>query len=295
MIKEFIVSEPISPEQFLEKIRSRNDVALIYLKGGEAGGANPEVKPKILELLSRWFDVTEGEASETSFQEIATRWGSTGMQYQFKKMRMNEKFGPDFLKEGNDLLVNGQEKEFYSWLEKAKGIDSSDVGLLRQEAALNYFKKGGEPMLLKLKAGIDRNKILNDLGLENQDKIKLALGEKKAQINWLDEDEVPFQEFVKNIIVGNTVSYKAIPGTIRNIVAEELKQGALRGVVLAALENNKKNPAAWQAMPGDFNDVGDDEETMIATFFNGVHSVDLSPAEFGLIKEDDLEKFNNAL
>jgi len=41
-----------TPESFLEKIKTRDDAALIFLKGGYLGGLNPEVKTKIIDHLN---------------------------------------------------------------------------------------------------------------------------------------------------------------------------------------------------------------------------------------------------
>jgi len=50
-------------------------------------------------------------------------------------------------------------------------------------------------------------------------------------LDWADSKAVNFQDFIKRIVVGETASYKAAPGTVRHIIAQELQEGALKEVM----------------------------------------------------------------
>ncbi len=284
-----------TPESFLEKMKNRNDAALIFLKGGEMGGLNPEVKTKIMNRLSQWFDVSEGEKHAPTFEEIAVRWGGAGLQYQFRKMENNPRFEKEFIDEGRKFIAEKDKDGFFQWLSQAQKISNDDPGLLRQELMIDYFSKDGQSLLLKLKEGVSREAILNDLNLTDRESLTRAVGEKRADLDWANSNAVNFQDFVKRIVVGETASYKSAPGTIRHIVAQELKEGALKGVITRAMGLKEKNPKVWQVEPGDYNSPKDDEETVISTLLNAVHSVDLSLDEFKLMSESEIKQFSEFL
>lgn len=284
-----------TPESFFEKFKNRDDAALIFLKGGDMGGMNPEVKTKIIDNLSRWFEVIEGEKHTPTFEEIAVRWGGAGLQYQFRKMENNTRFAKEFINEGRKFVADKDKDSFLKWLSDAKIISENDPGLLRQELMLDYFSKEGQSLLLELKEGVSRETVLNDLNLTDPELLSQAVGEKRANLNWTDPKAVNFQDFVKRIIVGETASYKAVPGTIRHIIAQELKEGALKKAMAKAMELREKNPKAWQVEPGDYNAPKDDEEAVISTFLNAVHSVDLSIDEFRLMSDLEIKKFAESL
>lgn len=275
-----------TPESFLEKMKNRDDAALIFLKGGDLGGLNPKVKTKIIDRLNQWFDITEGEKHTPAFEEIAVRWGETGLQYQFRKMENNSNFEKEFIDDGRKYFAEKDKDGFSQWLSQAQTISGDDPGLLRQELMLDYFSKAGQSLLLKLKEGVSRETILNDLNLTNHKLLAQAVGEKRA---------VNFQDFVKRIVVGETTSYNSAPGTIRHIIAQELKKGALKETVARAMELKEKNPRVWQVESGDYNSPKDNEETVISTFLNAVHSVDLSLDEFRLMPESEIKQFSKFL
>lgn len=280
---------------FLEKVKHRQDLSFIFLKGGELGGLNPEAKTKILNHLTQWFEITEGEKHKLNFEEIAARWGDAGLQYQFRKMENNPEFKKEFIDEGRGSIINRDESGFKQWMEKAKSISGDDTGFLRQELMMDYFSQEGQLLLLKLKEGVTRKTILEDLGINNRESLVKAVGGQRADLNWLDSSIVNFQNFIKRIIIGETTSYKAAPGTIRSIIAQELKNGALEKTKLRAMELKIKNPKVWQVEPGDYNSPSDDEETIISTFLNAVHTVDFSFGEFELMTDSEIEKFDQAL
>ncbi len=230
-----------TPESFLEKMRNRDDAALIFLKGGDLGGLNPEVKTKIIDRLSQWFDIDEGEKHTPTFEEIAVRWGGVGLQYQFRKMENNPSFEKEFIDEGRKYIIEKDKDGFFRWLSQAQTISDNDPGLLRQKLILDYFSKEGQSLLLKLKEGVSRETILRDLGLTNRESLAQAVGEKRADLNWTNSNAVNFQDFVKRIVVGETTSYNSAPGTIRHIIAQELKGGALKEAIARAMELKEKN------------------------------------------------------
>lgn len=281
-------------EGFLEKLRNRDDVAVIFLKGGEMGGINQEVKEQIISHLSQWFEVTEGDRHKPNFEEIQVRWGG-GMEYQFRKMENSDDFGGDFVDKGRQLLEDKNEHGFRAWLAEADSISGGDPGLLRQELMLDYFSGDGECVLLQLKDGVTRAKILQDMKLTDRDALVRAVGEKRADLDWTNRDQVSFPEFVKRINVGNTTAYKAVPETIRFIGAEALRNGAIRRAMEKARALERKNQDLWKVQPGDFNDVGDDEETVISAFLNVVHTVDFSIEEFSLMSRGELQRFSAAI
>jgi len=57
------------------------------------------------------------------------------------------------------------------------------------------------------------------------------------------------------------------------------------------MELKGKNQKAWRVESGDYNSPKDDEETVISTFLNAVHSVDLSLDEFRLMSESEIKQF----
>ena len=148
-----------TPESFFEKFKNRDDVALIFLKGGDMGGMNPEVKTKIIDNLSQWFEIIEGEKHTPTFEEIAVRWGGAGLQYQFGKMENNPKFVKEFIGGGRKFVSEKDKDGFLKWFSDARIISESDPGLLRQELMLDYFSKEGQSLLLKLKEG-DRKSVV---------------------------------------------------------------------------------------------------------------------------------------
>jgi hypothetical protein len=290
-------SEIISSSlELLEKFRRRDDIALIFLKGGELGGLHHEVKEKIINHLKKWFEVTEGDVHKPDLFEIYKRW-APGLEYQFKRMKNNSRFNQELIAEkGKNLLENDRQYQFKNfWLPEAEKIDRHDPGLIRQKLMLDYFGKDGQTLMLKLKNGITRKSILKDLKLFDHNNLVKAVGEKRANINWEDSNQVSFNEFVKRIVIGETCAYKAIPGTIRKIVGDELKSGNLKKTVNFALELEKNNDKLWNVVEGDFNNPNDDKATVISTFLNAVHTVDFSENEFDLMSNSELEKFNNAL
>jgi len=280
-----------SPESFLEKMKIRDDAALILLKGGDLGGLNPDVKTKIIDRLSQWFEVIEGEKHNPTFEEIAVRWGGAGLQYQFRKMENNPDFEKEFIDEGRKFVAEKDKDGFSQWLSDARNISENDPGLLRQELMLDYFSKTGQSLMLKLKEGLSRETILRDLNLTNRESLVQAVGEKRADLDWADSKAVNFQDFIKRIVVGETASYKATPGTVRHIIAQELQEGALKEVMEKAMALKGKNQKAWRVESGDYNSPKDDEETVISTFLNAVHSVDLSLDEFRLMSESEIKQF----
>jgi len=71
-----------------------------------------------------------------------------------------------------------------------------------------------------------------------------------------------FSRFVKRIVVEETASYNSAPGTIRHIIAQELKEGAIKEAIVRAMELKEKNPKVWQVEPGDYNSPKNDEATV---------------------------------
>jgi len=207
------------------------------------------------------------------------RWGGAGLQYQFRKMENNPNFEKEFIDEGRKYIAEKDKVGFSQWLSQAQTISDDDPGLLRQELMLDYFSKDGQSLLLKLKENVSRETILNDLNLTDRKLLAQAVGEKRADLDWANPNAVNFQDFVKRIVVGETASYNSAPGTIRYIIAQELKEGALKEAIARAIELKEKNPKVWQVEPGDYNSPKDDEATVVSTFLNAVHSIDLSPDE----------------
>lgn len=283
-----------TPENLLEKIKARNDVVFVFLKGGELGGLNPNVKPKIIDRLKKWFEITEGETHQPSFFEICARW-SPGLAYQFRKMENNPKFSHDFIGEGRKFISDQNKEGFDEWLTQAEKIDFGDPGLLRQKLMLEYFGKPGQLLLLKLKDDTNRTEILRDLGLADRNSLVKAVGEKKIDLDWTNSSKVDFGNFVKWIVIGNTVAQRAIGGTIRSIIGQELKHGNLKNAITRALSYKYKNPKLWKVNPGDFNDLDDDEETVVSALLNGIHSVDNSFDEYKFMSNSEVDKFSKAL
>ncbi len=144
----------VTPEMLFERLRESKDTAMIFLKGGQAGGLEPDLKKKIFVLLGQWFDIYEGEAKMQGFKEIAVRWGGSGLIYQFNKMRRDPRFTPEFINIGEKLMADQSADGFSAWLARAKEIAADDPGLIRQIMMLDYLGAEGEALMIRLKPGM---------------------------------------------------------------------------------------------------------------------------------------------
>lgn len=278
-----------SPDLLLEKIKRRHDTALIFLKGGKYGGLNPEIKQELFSTLENWFEIVEGQKGELKFEEIAKRWGQGYLKYPgFKVMLENPQFNQEFINEGQQLLEQGKEQEFRQWLDQAKEIAKNDSGLLRLEVLIAYFASGGQNLLLKLKQGITRQGILKDLNLDAPENLEKAVGNERANLDW-GSDDIPFQEFVKRIVVGSTTAMQAYPGSLRSIIARHLSEKKILPCVdLWEMTNDQ-----WTAI----NNLTD-SKTVASNLFNAIHaagSFDELSLEINLLGDKDLESFDRSL
>ena len=278
----------------MEKMKTRGDVAMIFLKGGMCGGMDRKFRKKLLNVLGQWFEVVEGDKHSPSFGEICTRWGA-GLEYQFRKMENNEKFSKENIDEGRKYIQKKNKIGFDIWMNDMEIIDEYDAGLIRQKFVLNYFSKQGQVLLLKLKKGVSREKIMQDLGFDNREVLLQAVGKKRVDKNWLDEKETDMAEFVKRIVVGETTALKAAKGTLRNLAAKELIKGGMSNVLKDARDLMQKGQGVWEVKNGDYNKEGDSMEQVLSTLTNAVHTVEFSIEEFEIMSDRETKKFMMAL
>lgn len=258
----------------MDEFKSRDDSALIFLKGGQRGGLKKELKREILSRLSKWFDITEGEEKELPLEEIFSRWGGGYLKYPtFEVMKKNPKFNLDFLKKGEKLLSAGEEESFQSWLEEAEGNAGGDAGLLRLEMLLAYYASGGQNILMKLKPGLDRKKIMEDLNVSSPNSF----------------EDLPFQEFVKKVVVGETTALKSPPGTLRSLVADKMKSGEM----LPCVDLWEHSEDEWT-----LKNKLSDSKLMASNLLNAIHAPGPSEeleVELRLMSDNDAKKFLGAL
>ena len=276
-------------DYLFEEFKARDDVALIYFKGGEKGGLNKELKSKMLDKLGQWFEIIEGEEHKLSFEEIATRWREGYLNYpSLNVMEDNPNFIKEFLEKGNECLSKNNKEKFKAWFLEAKKIAGDDIGLLRLEMMIAYFHSGGENILLKLKKGVDRNKIFEDLGLKDINMLENAVGKERANLDWLSEDGFSFQEFVKRIIIGDTTAYKAAPGTLRSLLAQKIKDKEFFPCL-----DLWENPDDRWALQSKLTD----QELVMSNLLNAIHaasSLQELSLEFNLLTAKDKVKFEES-
>jgi uridine kinase len=270
-------SEVEPRKKFIDQLKSRDDSALIFLKGGQWGGLNSELKGEILSRLSKWFDVTEGEENELSLEEIFSRWGGGYLKYPtLEVMKKNPKFDLDFLKKGEKLLGEGEKDGFQDWLKEAEENAGGDTGLLRLEMLLAYYASGGQNILMKLKPGVDRKKIMEDLNVGTTEGSP-------------DYSSLPFQEFVKKVIVGETTALNSPPGTLRSLVADKMKSGEM----LPCADLWEHSEDEWT-----LKNKLSDSKLMASNLLNAIHApgplAELE-IELQLMSDNDAKKFLGAL
>lgn len=201
--------EKIERESYLElkekqnlsqKIKTKNDIALVYLKGGKNGGLNPEIKEKILAHLSQWFDIAQGDEHKVSFNEMIERWGKGYFYHHFlKKIEANSIFSKEFVRELSEAFDSRDESRFNAWMNKARQIAQDNDDFKMQLMVYEYYSDIGQQLLLKLKPGISLN---------TQNK--------------------SLQAYVKDNIIGPTFCYDADLKHSRGIIKESLQAGVLR-------------------------------------------------------------------
>ncbi|MBU4304061.1 MAG: class IV adenylate cyclase [Candidatus Omnitrophica bacterium] len=214
--------------KLMERFKSRDDTALIFLKGAEQGGLHPQVKARILAQLSQWFEIVEGEEHAVSFREMIDRWGTGYFKYHFlEKIKENQRFPADFVGELEGALENRDEKRFNAWLEKAKELAQEDGKFLMQLLVYEYYSGAGEQLLLKLKDGVN-----------------------------LDKEGKSLQTYVKEKIIGATFCYDADFKQSRGIIKKELQGGVLRPVMEKALAiSGKRGYEAERFISSIFNGI----------------------------------------
>ena len=95
-------------------------------------------------------------------------------------MENNLNFEKEFIDEGRKYIAEKDKDGFSQWLSQAQSISDDNPGLLRQELMLDYFSKDRQSLLLKLKDGVSRETILNDLNLTDRKLLIQAVGEKSG-------------------------------------------------------------------------------------------------------------------
>lgn len=263
----------------IKTISASNNLSLVLLKGGDLGGLNSEIKAKIISFLEKYFDVVEGDIHNgVDISKILIIW--RGSLHQLRKMKNNLEFSSAFIAEGEKYILSNDGYGISDWMLKAEKICKTDPGFLRQKFMFYYYSLGYQLLLLHIKEGVNRELIIEDIGFPQKNSID-------------NYNDISCQEFVRYVIIGDTVAYKALPGTIRHIIAGELKNGCLRKAVFEALNLKKLNLDIWKVQPGDYNNLDDDAETVISTYVNAVHTLDLSEIEGCLISPNDLKNFLN--
>jgi len=190
----------------LEKFRTREDLALIFLKGGNQGGVHPQLKKAIIERLSEWFEIVEGQAHEVSFNEMLTRWGKGYLYYHFlKPIEENPALDDAFKQQLRRAIAERNEALFNDWLKQARIYAHADTALQRVLRTYDYYASRGQQLMLKLRPGI-----------------RLPNGDK------------PLQQFVKETIVGKTFCFDAEHPQLRAIVADALRDQDMLSFVIDA-------------------------------------------------------------
>jgi hypothetical protein len=127
------------------------------------------------------------------------------------------------------------------------------------------------------------------LGLNTKSALAETLGEERADLNWTDENVVPMQEFIKRIVVGNTTAIRAVPGTLRSILANKLKNKEM----IACSEFWGKPSDNW----ADHNQL-EDSQTMASNLLNAIHCAGQGEEldiEINLFSQKDVDKFLNSI
>lgn len=273
MSKEIYINKEAipRPEELFETFKKRDDAALFFLKGGSRGGLEKNLKKEILENCRKWFEVVEGEEKELGFEEITARWGKGYLKYPtLETMKEDPRFTLDFLKQGEELIYSRDEEGFNNWMRAAKEISQNNEGLLRMEMLMAYYASGGQNILIKLKKGITREEILDYFGIDKEE---------------LDED-MPFQEFVKKVIVGETTAKRAKSGTLRALVADRMDNKNL----LPCVELWGDPEDKWAA----YNKLTN-SRLVASNILNAIHSpgsLEELELEVTLLSENDLKNFS---
>lgn len=261
--------------EFKEKFESRNDLGLIFLKGGEHGGLKNDLKKEIINQLKKWFDVTEGEEKKLDLEEIFARWGSGYLKWPALEVaKKNPSLDSDFISEGEKFLYENNKEGFTNWFSEAEKRAGDDPGLLRLEMLLAYYSSGGQNILLKLKEGVTRKDILKELNLTSQELL-------------LDETITPLQEFIKKIVVGETTAMNATTGSLRSLLAEKMKDGRM----LTCTKIWEESKDEWT-----LNQKFPNAQVMASNLLNAIHCAkegEEMEIELSLLSLKDIEKFTD--
>ncbi|EKD28924.1 MAG: hypothetical protein ACD_79C00157G0002 [uncultured bacterium] len=222
-----------------KQIVMQNNIGTMFLKGGNDGGLNPEIKPLILKKLDELgFNVIEGPIHKISFKEKLKRWGKGYFYWHFlKKIIDNKKLSNSFVNELKRCMENGDEEGFNKWVQEAMKIAKDDTQLKNALLVYDYYSSDGQYLFITPKPGLT-----------------------------IDTEGLSFQKFVKRKIVGETVCYNSKKNELRRIIADELKIGGkLRAIMEKSLEIEKEDEVFLSSKFNaihcpDFDGISDEDE-----------------------------------
>jgi len=249
-IKEPVFVEPVKTgeERFKLFVAKKQIRALLLLKGGEFGGLEHSVRQRILERLKKHYNVTIGARYAPSKKEVLRRWGLTGLTTLLENIKgiiTEEEFNI-----GKNHVLNLEADEFDNWLREI--LDKYQDPRVRGLAFLWHHLQE-DVQYLYLERKVDRKKILDEYGMQE---------EEANQLLGADYNSVSEQVFVNRLLIGPAETEQAPPGTLRNLVYEELTNGALKKT---AIEGRAWGAAGRTIMASanGIHSAGTDAELMI--------------------------------
>jgi len=215
-----------SAGQVRQAIRRDQD-ALLLLKNGEFGGLEWSVRQRLLGRLRLHYDVLVGRRYSPSRDEALQR-GASGLSLLVERAREAGLDVREALQIIDQRQVSGAGEQFGRWIESV--LAEIREGRLRDDQRIrglaflwNLLQEDAQYLALSRKPDISRQHVIDAYGISRQ--------EAEAMLDGRSLDSVSEQEFVDGVLVGPSSTEEAPVGTLRNLVYEELRFGALTKTV----------------------------------------------------------------
>ena len=218
---------------------------MLMLKGGEFGGLSGVINSKILRRLASkgHFDYVLGTLTENRLESVIRRWGRIRSWSQDLRDTIEADVRvPRYCKERIRELV--YRAEGYDHIRMGRAIEQliafphQNETLIQEVRRIQFFLQyvRQECQYILLWRNSNRSDVVKSWGIKEsilRDELdKAVASEKIKDSDYLRLDE---QDFVKLVLVGDGNSDKAHPGSLRNIVNQELVSGSMRDMVHAEM------------------------------------------------------------
>jgi len=215
--------------KLLRKALAENKISFILLKHGQWGAMDEVLRAEILAKLSKYFEIVCGQRRKVKLEEVLKRWGPTGITKKIEDLAEKGIISEVEKEVGLRLVKELNADGFERWLKGIKSSNPNNVDIRELEFLITISLGDVEQIMLIRKT--DREKIIEDLDTKG-DKREGRITEERVKSLFGVENinEIPEQDFVKTVVIGELNAFSSPENTIRGIVGKAIKEGSLSHV-----------------------------------------------------------------